>query len=471
MAVQILSLISPKVPLGLLTALIRDVRPSVTGPYELEFRLFPSPAELLEPHYNASLDLKLLWHLSNIQSTVDMWNLAAPATVLGSGVSEYDEWLREDLASVMSFSRAPSVASPLKETSVLMLAALEDISENELTSSMDSALRIVHATLVLKTLISLHSKQEKPEPLPFDLDELLNRLRDCRFLQGRLSPNIWAKAKLTGANLNQSERRSVPYLLALEQCRHDEEGEAALDLSAFTAHFGAMILNELPVYLAHLNALRWLRTPLDLRALERCVAFTKIVKHPVVRNALILVLFTDMIAPKLRSIVEVVEKGRRAPQDIVAVRTTGLDRTAALAFLASSLALLENITMEAGCVGTSEMVQDATEAFRVPPLKSVEAFADETLGAILRVLEGEQQVISGKVTNEFKSLIKFLRTLFLHDIRIVRPSKLFDESVNRATSLLRPEDWSEEDLAFDEVLISERHAFVTKLPSPSESPF
>lgn len=59
--------------------------------------------------------------------------------------------------------------------------------------------------------------------------------------------------------------------------------------------------------------------------LERCVMTTGIISSVNLRNAVILALFSQLLATKLENIISLVEKARKLPRDVIFKRMVGLE--------------------------------------------------------------------------------------------------------------------------------------------------
>ncbi|KAI8611935.1 hypothetical protein BC830DRAFT_1139068 [Chytriomyces sp. MP71] len=307
-----------------------------------------------------------------------------------------------------------------------------------------------------------------------ELEPLLLKLKDCWFLWQQFPSSILDR--VTARNLNATERTSVPRLIALYQTMVAPKvppTQTAETLSKIYSHFGPSISDAVPMYTSRLHADAWLADPCaHVEDLLHCVGEVKRIRHPVLRNAVVVFMYHHWVNVKLRTLVDMIDKARKAPRDGACLHNLGgMDVTAVLVFLEQvGLLLAEDcLVVEDGLMGCREIWVDVVEALRVfSGVLDVEQYADDVFGAILSRLKvvGEDMELSRDAVKEHLILVKVLKAIFVNDVKMVRPSRLFSHQLMVGQTLWQRVGGQDPGMTEDEFaeVVGERAQFQAKLP-------
>ncbi|KAJ3332217.1 Rab3 GTPase-activating protein non-catalytic subunit, partial [Blyttiomyces sp. JEL0837] len=223
-------------------------------------------------------------------------------------------------------------------------------------------------------------------------DDILLRLKDCVFLYRRFSPMMRERITLTASTIGASEKTSVPKLIATYHLDRALSGQPFDTQSndEFMQFFGRGLSTEMTIYLANELLHAWHYAPMRMDLLKSGVEMIEQFGHPTLRNAIICFIFEKYLGPKLHSVVDVIDKGRKAPKDQTSLRMYGMDVAVTKEFIVCCLAVLgENVLiLEPGYMSSVDMRTDVVEALRLPPLQRFESYADDIFGQMIKMLVG-----------------------------------------------------------------------------------
>ncbi|KAJ3286752.1 hypothetical protein HDU79_006254 [Rhizoclosmatium sp. JEL0117] len=299
------------------------------------------------------------------------------------------------------------------------------------------------------------------------LDLLLTKSKDCFFLL-RTIPSRLLTPPLSPALLGKTEKTSVPRFIALYQSHIPPSHESSATLSKIYTHFGTSTKTTVPIYLCRQYADIWLTSPQDTTALHKCLTSLKSITHPILRNAVILFLFHHVMSMKLRALIEMIDKNRKAPKDQACMHNLGgMDVSAVRVFLEVCSEMLGEgcLVVEEGLVGAREICGDLVDALReVSGLVSgvasggdggisglheddvtvsavgmgswgvagLDVYLDDAFAGILGRIKGPAEnglEISRELVRDHLVMIRVLLVIFQYDLKMVRPSRLFGSKV------------------------------------------
>ncbi|KAI9327802.1 hypothetical protein BDR26DRAFT_78817 [Obelidium mucronatum] len=167
----------------------------------------------------------------------------------------------------------------------------------------------------------------------FDLDPLLSKLNDCLFLMLNFSASIIAP--ITPFNLGKTEKTSIPRIIALyqttitqttsptEATNNFNPQQSPDHLDAIYNHFGPSLKPTVEIYKVRQYADAWLQSPQTISHLESSLAALKRITHPVLRNGVVVFLFHHVMSMKLRALVDMIDKNRKAPKEQACMHNLG----------------------------------------------------------------------------------------------------------------------------------------------------
>ncbi|KAJ3261914.1 hypothetical protein HDU77_000652 [Chytriomyces hyalinus] len=324
-----------------------------------------------------------------------------------------------------------------------------------------------------------------------EMEPLLCKLKDCVFLQRHITSNLPILKTMSAKTLNASERTSIPRIIALFECSLTETiptEQQRISLKTLYSHFGTTCSNVIPIYKTRIHADAWLANPSctqDESLLHRCVSSILQIRHPILRNATSIFLFHHVWSMKLRTLIDMVDRARKAPKSAACVHNLGpgMDVDVVLgAFLEVGMRLLTDcLIVEEGVGSVEDMVGDVIEAVGgvaggVVDVGVAGGYADDVFGAILgrlrnaggngRGVDAEGFELSTRLVKEHLRMFRVLKAIFTHDLKMVRPSRLFSGKVAFGKTLFESGgDVRSEDVLEEEVL-KERALFQAKLSDP-----
>ncbi|KAJ3029019.1 UNVERIFIED_CONTAM: hypothetical protein HDU68_000315 [Siphonaria sp. JEL0065] len=314
-----------------------------------------------------------------------------------------------------------------------------------------------------------------------DLDPLLTKLKDCFFIHNHFPVSI--STSITPFNLGKTEKTSIPRLIALLQTTNTSTSPETL--TKICNHFGPSLQPTVSIYVVRQHADQWLSSPQRMASLHSCLNALKTVTHPVLRNAVIIFLFHHVISMKLRALIEMIDKNRKAPKEQACMHNLGgMGVEAVLAFLEICQEMLGErlLIVEEGLKGGREIWEDLVESLMqftassavggsTGGLSGLEAYADDAFGGILGRIKGPSEngmEISRGIVHNHVVMLRVLKCIFTNGLKMVRPSRLFASSVVFGRTLFATHgdgDGSDEGVKEDEFaqVVNERALFQAKV--------
>jgi hypothetical protein len=246
------------------------------------------------------------------------------------------------------------------------------------------------------------------------------------------------------------------------------------DTKAVVQHFGPVSVTNVPVYTAFYIAREWSHKPLQTELLELAVANVRLIKHPVVRNAIICCLFEKVFGSRISSIIELVDKARRVPRDNICVRMCGLDIKSSVVFFEKCLELLgeDYLILDDMYTKADDIISDITAELHIPPLRGAKEYANDVFGTMISCFKDStantttnERFIASNLIVRHQAMLKTLKAIYTYDIKMVRPSRLFPSSTKFGQSFVVSNDMEEEDPQETAEIQKERALFLEKLPS------
>ncbi|KAJ3232650.1 hypothetical protein HDU81_002800 [Chytriomyces hyalinus] len=324
-----------------------------------------------------------------------------------------------------------------------------------------------------------------------EIEPLLRKLKDCVFLHRHISSSLPILKIISAKSLNATERTSIPRIIALYECSLAETiptEQQRASLKTLYSHFGTTCSNVIPIYKTRIYADAWLANPSCTPTeslLHRCVSSILQIRHPILRNATSIFLFHHVWSMKLRTLIDMVDRARKAPKSAACVHNLGPGMGVDIvlgAFLEVGMRLLTDcLIVEEGVGSVEDMVGDVIEAVGgvaggVADAGAAGGYADDVFGAILgrlrnaggngRGVDAEGFELSTRLVKEHLRMFRVLKVIFTHDLKMVRPSRLFSGKVAFGKTLFEREGDVRGEDALEEEVLKERALFQAKLSDP-----
>ncbi|KAJ3108008.1 hypothetical protein HDU97_002588 [Phlyctochytrium planicorne] len=258
-----------------------------------------------------------------------------------------------------------------------------------------SSSQIVMAVLMKEILRNIFKTEE--HSLPNALDRLLSfspQFDDCWFLVNVFGDPLVREAQLTVASLGADECESIPFLYSnyaisqTLQASFGRDEQNVLKKKLF-GRFTPLTNNRISIYLIQMPFEKVSRDVSNLESLSRLIrSHLKEIKHPVLRNGLSAYIVDHCMSSRLSLIAEVIEKGRKAPQESLCLKLCGMPRDIVVQYFDLCLSVLDESFMIIDPVycTVSDMKNDFAEVLEVPALVSVQEYAIGPIGRILKWL-------------------------------------------------------------------------------------
>ncbi|KAJ8326543.1 hypothetical protein QVD99_006734 [Batrachochytrium dendrobatidis] len=297
-----------------------------------------------------------------------------------------------------------------------------------------------------------------------------------QFFSGSFEYQLPCAAK----DFEKTEKTSLAYLVALSQLKKIKTTPATIKetisiVREYMASSGLFETDLGLIYISFYYADQWIETS-ETDALSRAVCFAQSVSSSILQQGLLLALFNHCFSTKLRNIIDMIEKARRVPKDVMCERLCGMPAAKVSCFLEICIQLLEALDIP-GEAATLEDIEKCIcqLVFKDSVLTSnaQREFLNGACGMMMLSL-GDKDQQSGAQEICRRSLARhilmssILRTIFIYDLKSIRPLKLFEPKVLFCDTLVAScqliSTQSIEGLGLADAKISaERVSFVAKV--------
>ncbi|KAJ1341660.1 hypothetical protein BSLG_003772 [Batrachochytrium salamandrivorans] len=230
------------------------------------------------------------------------------------------------------------------------------------------------------------------------------------------------------------------------------------------------------VYLVFQYANLWIQN-FEHDALVQAVGLAQEIHSSALKGGVLLALFSHSFATKFRNIIDMVEKARRVPKDLICERICGMSAVNISSFLLILKQLLEVLDASVTTVQTArEIVKCIHHLIFSTSVSSPEAqyaYMNDACGLIVAEMENEIQGTEDKeicrgFLNRHLLMTNILSIIFAHDLKTVRPLRLFQPGALFGSGLFcalgKNRSESTEFLSLSDAKISaERVSFVAKV--------
>ncbi|GES94150.1 rab3 GTPase-activating protein non-catalytic subunit [Rhizophagus clarus] len=261
--------------------------------------------------------------------------------------------------------------------------------------------KIGHALLLL-----LACQYENPLVDDYEIDwkSLVNKLENCWNLVKDTPPIIVSEIGLTVSNRNKFEKTSLTRITSIKDIKLDEKTN----------------LEKNTLISSKSSDLYWIYRSWTLGQL-----FKKDTDN------------ADLLRIAIEQTKFIIEKARRAPKDVLCIKQCGMGVKTIDSFLFSSKLLFESFTWEPEEATYVSYIYNTVESIISIPddIENKEMYLNDTIGImynLIKVADKSQEikVIDKNLVENLIELIHVLLLVFRIEVRMIRPSKLFESSLS-----------------------------------------
>ncbi|CAG8554574.1 3673_t:CDS:10, partial [Racocetra persica] len=324
---------------------------------------------------------------------------------------------------------------------------------DKITFFCQNSFQIGHCLLLALAFQNLPSKASNVYK-GFDWNSLITNLKSCLNLVKDIDPGIIIEIGLSASNLNKSEKTSSTRISSLN----------GLKLT------GNYQLEEKESDIGNVSQ------PDISRLLEFAVSQAKKINKPSLKNAFLYLIWHKICREQASSIMTLVEKARKAPKDQLCVKNCGTSHETIELFLSCLKILFESFVWEPN---KSLYINDILEV--VEPIIELPSdvtqdrnqYLNDAFGTMIEEFmiiknSADNKILSRNLVDQHLILIQVLLLIFKIEVRMVRPSKLFDPGTSFFTHLFI-EISDIKTITSNQRIMEERMIFIKKLIEKSSN--
>ncbi|CAG8575004.1 1828_t:CDS:10 [Funneliformis mosseae] len=295
--------------------------------------------------------------------------------------------------------------------------------------------KIGHALLLL---IACQYGNPSVDDHEIDWRSLVTKLETCWNLVKDAHPMIVSEIGLTALNFNKFEKTSLTRISAIKDLKFD----------------GKLNLDEISTSTSPKSDLYWIyrswtfgqlfkkdRDNTDL--LRIAIEQAKLISDVALRNGLLHLIWNALCMEQISSINTLVEKARKAPKDHLCIKQCGMGVKMIDSFLFSSRTLFESFIWESEeGIDTSHISNVVESVITIPDdIENRDAYLNDAMGRMCNLFKAvddaqESKIFNRNLVERLIELIHVLLLVFRIEVRMIRPSKLFESNLSFFNSLL-----------------------------------
>ncbi|CAG8749348.1 22633_t:CDS:10, partial [Dentiscutata erythropus] len=321
-----------------------------------------------------------------------------------------------------------SILKSKESDSNFLFLILNDFSNaNEDKSVLDkvtffcqNSSQIGHCLLLALALQNSSSKTSKISSMhkEIDWDSLITNLKICWNLVKDIDPEIVTEIGLSASNLNK--KTSSARISALNGLKLT--GNVKLEEMEIEA--GNVSQPDISrIYKGWLSCQLFKKDVTNTGLLEFAINQAKRIDNPLLKNAILHLIWHKICQEQASSIMTLVEKARKAPKDQLCIKHCGISHGTIELFLSCLKILFELFIWEPNESLHVNNILEAVESIIELPMDNAQdrsQYLDDVFGKMIREF----------MTLKNSADIQVLLLVFKIEVRMIRPSKLFDSNVS-----------------------------------------
>ncbi|RIA93215.1 Rab3 GTPase-activating protein regulatory subunit N-terminus-domain-containing protein [Glomus cerebriforme] len=372
---------------------------------------------------------------------------------------------RTSLTSLINF-----ILKLKNDNSNFLVVLLNDFSSVATNNSISNRVinyclntdKIGHALLLL-----LACQYGNPFVDNYEIDwkPLVAKLENCWNLVKYTPPIIVSEIGLTASNLNKFEKTSLTRITAIKDFKLDERANLKISAS------DPLLKSDLYwIYRSWTFGQLFKKDTDNTDLLRIAIEQTKFISNAALRNGLLYLIWNSLIIEQISSINTLVEKARKAPKDLLCIKQCGMGVKTIDSFLLSSKLLFETFTWEPEEVTYMSHIYNTMESVISIPddIESKEAYLNDVIGRMYDLIEiadnsQEIKILNKTLVESLTELIHILLLVFRIEVRMIRPSKLFQSNLSFFNPLFVTKGNNIEGINSNSKMVEERISFLKKL--------
>ncbi|CAB4463503.1 unnamed protein product [Rhizophagus irregularis] len=355
---------------------------------------------------------------------------------------------------------------------VIILSDFSSIATNLESNSISDRIinyclntdKIGHALLL--SLACQYGQYGNPLINNYEIDwkSLVDKLVNCWNLIKDTPPIIIAEIGLTASNLNKFEKTSLTRITSIKDIRLDEKANSEISTSIPPKS------DLYWIYRSWTFGQLFKKDTNNTDLLRIAIEQTKFISNAALRNGILYVIWNSLIMEQISSINILVEKARKAPKDLLCIKQCSMGVKTIDSFLLSSKLLFESFTWEPEEVTHMSHICNTVESIISIPedIENKEMYLNDTIGImhnLIKVADKSQEIkiIDKNLVENFIELIHILLLVFRIEVRMIRPSKLFESSLSFFKPLYYTKESNMERINNNTKIGEERISFLKKL--------
>ncbi|CAI2173035.1 15184_t:CDS:10 [Funneliformis geosporum] len=323
--------------------------------------------------------------------------------------------------------------------------------------------KIGHALLLL---IACQYGNPSVDDHEIDWKSLVTKLETCWNLVKDAHPMIAAEIGLTVLNFNKFEKTSLTRISAIKDLKFD--GKVNLDEISTSSTSPKSDLYW--IYRSWTFGQMFKKDRDNTHLLRIAIEQAKLISDVALRNGLLHLIWNSLCMEQISSINTLVEKARKAPKDHLCIKQCGMGVKMIDSFLLSSRILFESFIWEPEeGIDTSHISNVVESVITIPDdIENRDAYLNDAMGRMCNLFKvddaQEGKIFNKTLVESLIELIHILLLVFRIEVRMIRPSKLFESNLSFFNSLLITKEENPIGRKYSNSNIEEeRMSFVKKL--------
>ncbi|CAG8820585.1 1323_t:CDS:2, partial [Cetraspora pellucida] len=214
----------------------------------------------------------------------------------------------------------------------------------------------------------------------------------------------------------------------------------------------------------------------NIGLLEFAVSQAKKINDPLLKNAFLYLIWHKICQEQASSIMTLIEKARKAPKDQLCVKNCGISHETIELFLSCVKILFESFVWEPNKPLYINNILEAVEPILELPSdvnQDKNQYLNDAFGTMIKEFviiknSANNKILSRNLVDQHLILIQVLLLIFKIEVRMVRPSKLFDPDVSFFSHLFM-EINDVKTKASNQRIMEEQMSFIKKLIEKSSN--